>query len=298
MPRQSIMDLKLTADRRYWPSLAAPGPNGTRFESKAEAKAEDNSRVLSLLKASKLHRDALNVKAARKLAKRLNYEARGKSPPRSGASSLHMRTRRNAEFGHLWQLAEHDPSVAVFTVIKRGLEFTFDELMQVSPRKLLKAFISDLNRVGAAKADGWLIVWLHGEFEIPTGIYRLHLHGLSSGGMTNVVSRLRQRANYRSTREKPRTDPVFQRIRIYRSLKQLPYPLTYCCKSYWPLKVVVDTADGPKRTHGHKRILEPHHSQVLLFLDKWQPSDFAVLVHLQVKAGKLVPSRSGRRDAQ
>lgn len=285
MPRQSVADLRLTRSTRYWPSRAGPSPTGKRFETKRKVRADDRDRAKRLLKACKTHERQLNVAAARRLAKRLDYLARGKGPPRSMASRSYMRIRRNAQGSQLYKLAEKDPSLVAFTAIKRGLEFAPDELLDVDPRPILEGFRQALHRQGSGQADGWLIAWLHGEYELPTGTFRLHIHGLATAGMSDVVSRLRATRPYRSTRGSSPGDGVFQRLRIERNLRHLPYPLTYGCKSYWPLKVVVDGDRGPRRSRGHRRIPEPHHSFVLLWLDKWRLSDITLLVHLSVEAG-------------
>lgn len=285
MPRPNVTDVKLTSERGYWPSLARPGRRGERFETNAFSEAEDQTRVKSTLRASHIRSSLIKRRAARKLAKKLNYKANGRKPPKSMSSSARMRCVRNRLFSQLWKLiAEFPGTVTTFTAIKRGWEISPHELLDVELQKLLKGFLSDLNRRGAGMADGWLIAFIHGEHETPSGIFRLHLHGVAAGAMIRIIDKLRKGRSYKTKKG----DGVGCRVRIDRKpLTNLPYPLTYCMKSYWPWKHVISGAHGRRRTRRHKRIREPYHTLVLQFLDKHSPSDFIVLKHLRVKAGRL-----------
>jgi hypothetical protein len=198
----------------------------------------------------------------------------------------HLRERLFSQLGR--RVAKYPGAVTTFTVVKRGWEFSPDELDDVDVAKLLAAFLSELNRRGAASANGWLIVFLHGEFETPTGIYRLHLHGVAAGQMIDVVDSLRKGRSYKHIVG----DTVRCRVRIDRKpLQHLPHPLTYCFKGYWPWKHVIVGANGRRRTRQHKRIPEPHHSQVLAFLDRHDASDLVLLKHLRVVGGSLVRTK-------
>jgi hypothetical protein len=290
MARPTITDLKLTSDRGYWPSRAAPGRKGEHFESKAFCEAEDIGRVKSTLKASEQTKNVIDKRAARKLAGKLDYKAKSKKPPRSMASSRHMRRVRNRLFSQISKfVAKYPGKVTTFTVIKRGWEYSPGELLDADLDKLLDGFLSDVNRRGAGRTEGWLIAFVHGEHETPAGVFRLHLHGIVAGDMIGVVDKLRQGRKYKYRKD----EDVRFRVRIDRKpLTNLPYPLTYCLKSYWPWKHVVMTANGKRRTRRHKRIRDPYHTLVLQFFDKHNPSDFVVLKHVQVKDGCLCPTAS------
>lgn len=288
MARPTIIDLKLTSDRGFWPSLAASGRNGVCFEPIGTfCETEDELRRSSTLNAIGLARNLglFGSRPARRLAKRLDYKGRGKKPPKSISSSAYMRRLRNRIFSQIWRLVtKYSGRVTTFTAIKRGWEFTPKELAGVNLEKLLNGFLSDLNRRGAGQAEGWLIAFIHGEFETPAHIYRLHVHGIAAGAMIDVVDRLRKGRKYKY---RP-GDSVRFRVRIDRKqLTHLPHPLTYCFKSYWPWKHVVIGTNGKRRTRRHKRIPEPYHTQVLLFFDKHVPGDFVVLKHLSVSKGQL-----------
>ena len=199
MPRPTIIDLKLTANRRYWPSLARRGRKGERFETLEFSEAEDAGRVKSSHKASQLKAHAVHRKTARKLSKKLSYKAKGKKPPSSMASNRHMRRLRNRIFSQIDRLVRsYRGKVTTFTVVKRGWEFSPDELLDVDLDKLLNGFLSDLNRRGAAQAEGWLIAFIHGEHKTPQNVFPLHVHGIVAGGMIGVVDKLRKGRNYKS----------------------------------------------------------------------------------------------------
>lgn len=292
MVRPTIDDLKPTRDRKWWPSLAPPGPRGEFFEAAVACELQDAFRAKSALKAASLHSDQGKRKAARKLAKKLNYKAVRRATPKSLASSKHVRGIRSRVFSHVWRFVDkYDGPVTTATVIKRGSEYTPDELDTVDVTKLLNSYLADLDRRGAGNADGWLIGFLHGEWETPAEIYRLHLHMIVAGQMIAVVDKLRKGRCYWHEDG----DSVRCRVRIDRKpLTDLPHPLTYCFKGYWPRKHVIIGANGKRRTRGHKRIPEPHHTQVLQFLDRHSLSDLVVLKHVSVKGGRLKVSKPKR----
>jgi hypothetical protein len=295
MARPTIFDLKRTSDRNYWPSVAGPGHNGLRFEAVKDCQLEDRLRIKSAVKASCQAREKRQQKAFLKLALKLDRQVLGRRPLKSLASSRYMRRKRDAIFSQIWRLVDNYPGkVTTATVIKRDWEFTPDQLETVNLGKLLKGFLADLDRRGAGEADGWLIAFMHGEWETPKGVYRLHLHMILAGEMIDVVDRLRHGRNYKYEPD----DDVRCRVRIDRKpLSNFPQPLTYCLKAYWPWKHVTVTENGKRRTRRHKRIPEPQHTRVLLFLDRHSLNDLLVLKHVSVKQGRLIHSKSqhGRR---
>lgn len=294
MPKQSLAHVRRTTKRRYRPSLAQPTETGAQFESVEACEIEDRLRQRSITRAARLGTQArlYDADRARRLAARLNYKAGSRRPPRSLCCSLYMRRVRDRIFSHLYLLtATSRHRVTTFTAVKRGWEFSPEQLLAVDPDKLLCGFLSDLNRRGASEADGWLIGFMHGEYETPEGIFRLHLHGIVAGGMINVLDRLRNGPNYN---HRP-GDNVRFRLRIARKrLSNLPYSLAYCLKSYWPWKHVVDSPHGRRRTRRHKRIPEPYHTLVLLFLDHHSINDLVVMKHLRVAGGGLSLSADRR----
>ncbi len=104
--------------------------------------------------------------------------------------------------------------------------------------------------------------------------------------MIDVVDRLRNSRNYRSVRKGDELRSV-QRVRINRSLTNLPAPLTYLIKRYWSARWEGVLGDRAVRQSYPSRIPEPRHSQLLLWLDQWSLKDMCLLMRLEVGSAGL-----------
>lgn len=231
-----------------------------------------------LLKEAEGHDRPGNESALKSLAKRIE---RAVSP----ASSVYMRKQRIRIGGHLWSMVADDPdAVSTFTLIPRTWEFAGGSLDQADPRLLLEQLRQTLIRCGAQNADGWLFAAIHGEHEPNENIFRLHVHGLAKGGMREVVSGLRERKHYQSSRKGQGTEKVHQRVRMSRQpLDNLPEPLTYITQSFWPERAIFRASTGSlQRQKRKRRIEEPYHSEVLHWLDHWSLNESVLLMGLQV----------------
>ncbi len=183
------------------------------------------------------------------------------------------------------------------TIIPITWEFKPEELERVLPALLLASMLAALYEKGAAKANGWLIVFIHGEYDPVGKVYRLHLHGYAYGEMVQVVDRLRLLPNYQTQRYRRdgSLSPVYRRVQVSRKRpKTRLRQITYRLQSYWPSKAVIISDDGKRiRARRKQRIAEPYHSQVLLWLDKWDIADLTLMVGLRVtKAGLIQTKRS------
>lgn len=185
--------------------------------------------------------------------------------------------------------------VSGLTIIPRTWEFTPETLTDANPKLLLSALRNALYGCGAAKATGWLIVFVHGEFDPVAGVYRLHVHGFAYGEMVQVVDRLRKLPNYETLHrlKDGSPSPVYRRIKLTRKpLTKLPRPITYRVQSYWPSKALVICDDGKRiRARRKQRIIEPYHSQVLLWLDKWGLEDLTLMIGLRVTKDGLIQTK-------
>ncbi len=182
-----------------------------------------------------------------------------------------------------------------FTIIPSSWEFTAEQLLAVNPILLLAALRTALYEMGAATATGWIFLGLHGEFDPKAKVYRLHVHGIAYGGMAQVVDRLRSLPNYATSRWLPdgSPSPVYRRVRMTRKrVNRLPRPLTYLVQSYWPARALWVSEDGRRRRARRKRRLpEPYHSQVLLWLDKWSIDDLTLMIGLRVTKNGLTQTK-------
>lgn len=265
-----------------------PDRHQDSFESAQAARAEDALRAKSLRKSLKLLTTGLDAEKGKRLARLLEQRASGQSTRASLASSTYVRRVRVRMGGALWRLLKRGKlkAASTFTVASKKWIYTPEQLVAVDARKLKAALRQDLNRAGAGKVEGALIVVLHGEYEPESGYYVLHFHGVAVGEMVAVVDRLRKRKKYKPVPRGVDGRPAIKTpVRIgHKPLTRLPGPLTYILKAYWPSKRIgtVKGTDEPKRNRQHSRIKEPYHSQVLLWLDQWCVNDISLVMGMYV----------------
>lgn len=286
MAGRTITDLP-KPPRRFSPAHSCDRPHITvSFETKEKAKEEDQRRregVDSVRKKGALGRQGPPVgstKQLRALAKAIRYQS-------TPASSRYMRKHRIRIAGALWALIEGEGcKMATFTLLPRRWEFQGGQLHQADPNKLLAQLRIALHRAGASKANGWLFIGLHGEHEPAEDVYVLHAHGLAVGDMINVVDRLRHTGLARSVRVKGANEKVFQRVRLSRApLRFLPEPLTYVLQGFWPERTRFQKPDGGvARQRRKRRIEEPRHTEVLLWLNRWRLNELTLLVGIRATA--------------
>ena len=269
------------------------------FEKLGDSQKEDRLRAKQLRKAAPKYPDQFNVEAMLALADKLESTGEGGKVPESLASTTYMRGQRIYIAGALWKLIRgaKGKKANAFTIIPRTWEFTPEELDEVDPTLLLAALLTALYGRGAAKANGWIVAFIHGEFDPIGMVYRIHVHGFAYGEMVKVIDRLRTLPNYKTQyRLKDGSlSPVFRRIQVTRKRsKNLLSQITYRLQSYWPARAIVIKDDGSRiRARRKGRIPEPYHSQVLLWLDKWNLADLTLMVGLRVtKAGLTQTKRS------
>jgi hypothetical protein len=188
------------------------------------------------------------------------------------------------------------------TIIPMTWEFKPAELGGVIPMLLLAALAASCYAKGAANATGWLMVHIHGEYDPIGQIYRLHVHGYAYGEMVDVVDRLRTLPNYKTRRylKDGSVSPVYRRVQVKRKPpKNRLRQVTYRLQSYWPAKAIIISDDGArKRARQKRRIPEPHHSQVLLWLDQWDIADMTLMIGLRVTKAGLIQTKRGAKRTQ
>jgi hypothetical protein len=290
MPRFNIGDLSLP-DATY-----RIGKNAS-FERKVDCRAEDTMRAKLLRKAIDKFPNQIDVAHARRLAWKLERSGETGENQHSPASSLHMGHRRYRICGALWKLADATPAEeepAKFTVIPTTWEFAPGNLSEADPVAMMAAFRTDLYGAGASAECGWLIAFIHGEFDPAGNVFRLHIHGLASRSLVPVLDKLRKRPRYKSVKALPdgKLCPVNTRVWITRKpLTNLPAPLTYLVKSYWPSRPIFFTDEGKRiRARQQQRITEPYHSQALLWMDRWKVADLSLMIGLRATRTGLIRS--------
>lgn len=272
--------------------------NNKRFETKGKCKKESATRAKGLRRPIVLNSPLVQPLQAQALARKLERSADDGDYPVSPACALFMGWFRYRFIAALWKLYAEQlvaDSPKTLTIIPRAWEFTPEQLMDADPRRLLESLRTTLYKMGAKDADGWLIMFLHGEYDPVAGVFRLHVHGLASADMIEVVKKLRKLDQFKTRKLGPTGGPeaIYRPVRIRgMALTDLPAPLSYIAQSFWPSRAIYVDQDGNNRRQKLKRrIPEPYHSLVLLWLDRWNVNDLMLRIHLRVSNGCLVPTR-------
>ena len=161
----------------------------------------------------------------------------------------------------------------VITLLPKAWEISPTDLQRAEPSKMLGQLRSSLVRAGASESNGFLIGFMHGEYESGRSVIPLHLHGLAGGGLIDVVGRLRQLGGFKK-RDRV-TRPVMRSM-----LNDPPRQISYLLKSYWPARRIGPVGDDRdiKRERVTRRIPEPFHTEYLLWLDRYEVGDLALLM--------------------
>lgn len=180
--------------------------------------------------------------------------------------------------------APGDCPYAVFTVIPQGWSVLLGMLYLVQPALFLQAFRQHLIRSAAHLGElleGQLFVALHGAYDPATQTFPLHLHGLARGGMIPIVGGLRNLRKYRPAQRGDGRDAANTPVRIsVGPLSNMPDPLTYILKRYWPQRETYVDENGVRKAYGGKQksISGPAYTEYLQFLDRWRLEDLTMLI--------------------
>ena len=288
MPGLSITNLPWP-EKPYRIDLHSPG-----FESRNLAAAEDAKRPKNLRKSAQ-SRKGKRAKQARDLADRVDPVLHPETPE-TPASARYMREQRIRIIGAVWKLVAFDQTgiVVRFDVIKPKWAHKRKAFRQSSATAIRAEFRADIRRAaaklypsGAAGCEGFVFAALHGDHEVVGKLYQPHFHIVATGDWVAVVDELRKQRGYRPTKR------VKRPIRARRKLTDMAYALTYLLKSYWPGKWqgYVSRKGTVRRRRKHGRIPEPHHSEVLLWLDRTTLPDLTLLMGIQITKEGLVPTK-------
>lgn len=281
MPRRNIDDLP-PAKYKYRRDVKAA------IEKVQAARAEDRLRAQRLSWPSVQSSDIVDADKAVALSDVLLAASDGKVIPATMASATYLRRQRIKLASSLWQFLDERPlAAATFTLLSKDWQVPVDELEKADPRRVLNGCRSDLIRQGAGSADGAIIMANDGQFEPNRKIYGLHVHGVAVGEeMIRSIDSLRGLAKYRPVKASAAVAGISRPVRISREpLQNLPHPLTYLLKSYWPCRWAPDSDEEQQRKERRKRrIPEPYHSQLLLWLNQWRLSDMTLMIGMYVGA--------------
>lgn len=270
------------------------------IETEQTARREDGFRSRRLRMAMAKYPELIDAERAERLANHLRGVCTSEGDGASLASSEQMRYLRVNFGGHLWQLVDRvgPGRVHTFTIIPQTWQVTSEKLADLDPSELLRKLSEDLHLQGAAQADGWIIAFIHGEWDPIRNVFRLHVHGFAHGGMMQVIDRLRSLPNYatRLKLEDGSPNPVFRRVWLSKEpLNHLPYQIVHRLQSYWPSKALTITRDGTGvRCRRKDRLPEPQYSQVLLWMDRWKIDDLTLMIGLRLANAGLKQTKPVR----
>lgn len=226
------------------------------FETEEFARSEDSVRV-------KMLSDGAQLPEVRDLRSRLQKGLLLRKPEPTLASCLFMREVRFETINGLLDFIEDVPNerLRVVTVINRQWRIGAAELLQTPPSKIKGQFRTHLNRAKVSAMPGPLVGFLHGEFEPRRETYQLHYHLLTTKQKAQgIFENLRGRWGYENTATG--ACPIKRQ-----EIEDRPKQLSYLLKSYWPQRPVYKVKGRIKRRRSAQRIVSPHHTLALLWLD-------------------------------
>ena len=267
----------------------------SRFETEEAARNEDVSRAVKAKRAAQIATNPNNRVAAEALAYKLDYYARGDDPPESAASSSYMRGHRIAITGSLSQTfyPDYPSNACTATILRADWEIAPPKLRALDPSEILNPLRMDLYRSGARDADGAIFASVHAEHEPRSHKVRVHAHMAVDGGMVDVVRRLRDLPLYAPIIREH--EGVIKKVPTVRVTKiregNLFDPLSYTVQSFIPSRWE-GVIDGKWcRSKMRTRVVEPVHTQILLWLDQWRLEDLTMQIGLKVSKQGLVRTR-------
>ena len=279
MPRYNIQDLPQP------PYRYRPRRSNCNLETKFNAKSEDRTRSLMLQTAARVTDDSKQAAIFSSLSKRLNPDRISGRNSSSLASSRFMRAQRVKVIGNLWQAVDQtDGRIAFVTLIPPSWRKPGADLALIKPELLMQQIRTDLNRVKASMANGFLFAGLHGDYDPVSDTYQPHVHAIATGGMIAICNKLRRTEKYWPS------EHVRSPVRLSRrTLFNLPEPLTYCMQSWWPSRPRVLGENGAgERGYIRRRIPNPRHAEFLVWLDRQKLSDITLLMKIRASKNGLV----------
>lgn len=267
------------------------------FERQHATRVEDRRRREKLLlwaegaSRSNAQRDVIAYTAqdARDLAMRLKRVTGGGPPAQTFASSAYMRRFRLRFVGAALKLIRDAPSaeVGLVTIIPRDWRISGRALPTIKPKQYLERFRQQLVRAGLKDADGWMIAFLHGDYDPSHDAYQLHLHIVATDGLLPLIDKLRSLPAYR------RGDParpgfVRQPIRALRLQAPERRVSYYLAQAFWPSKPSY-CRDGVWRRHPRRqRIPDPRLAEWLMWIDRQSFGDLVMLRGCRLGGGTLL----------
>lgn len=184
-------------------------------------------------------------KAARALLRALKLGLRSDEPQPTLASSLYMREVRATVIGALLEAVDPfpDADIRAVTVINTAWRLSAAQLMRTSAAGIKNQFRTYLQRAGILALPGFVVAFLHGEFEPTSGCFQLHFHVLTTAEKAAAILKsLRGRLGYVRTTTGA---AAIKRSKIRNRSTQFSYLLKcFGLSARWSKSTVVSGACG------------------------------------------------------
>ena len=267
-----------------------------KFESTRMARCEEDPlRRHLLLEAVRRYPDLIDTEAALDLAIRLERDPKDRSPPQTLASSEHYRAIRRGLASQVWNLLATSGLGKGYAISLRpsGLFVPARDLTVRKMKSIGRQFKTEFDREGITKTDGFLVMGLHGEFDVNREGYDVHLHLGGAGEKVDALEALRRVDRYEWTYRGLLPDGRKQSSRVVVSeLKREHYPnrLTYISQAYWPHSPTGRFGGSDEMLRGHRagRMPEPYHANWLLLMDSLRVSDLVFTSGLKLTRNGFV----------
>lgn len=307
---QSPTDRAFKLERLYYPEypynlqhqLKAKAPDDLGqekggFERQRAARAEDRERREALLRwasgvvrpSAKRPARSFTAHDARSLAVRLERPARGSSPAQTFASSAYMRRFRLRFVGAVLKLIRNNPEaqIGVVTILPRDWRIPGRALSAVKPKQYLERFRQQLVRAGLKDADGWMIAFLHGDYDPSQDTYQLHLHLVATNGLLPLIEKLRALPVYRPG-DPAQPGYIRQPIRVLSLANPERRVSYYLAQAFWPSKPSYQKDGVWRRSRHRQRIPDPRLAEWLMWMDRQSFGDLLMLRGCRLGDGSLI----------
>lgn len=257
------------------------------IESEADAEKECRARERMLKDAGwddwNWSRYEELASEAEALGRRLEVARRGGEAYESPVNPIWMQERRVCLGGAMHKISGEIGGVdTTATIMPANWESTPEQLYDVDPRQLLCNLYAMIYRYGGDCAKGFFLAGLHGEWDQLREKLLLHLHCWLAGEFIDVLDDLRKSGKMQGPTRLVDGKPKKRRaIRIRREpLYDRPKPYTYVVQGFWPSRYFLNPDTGEAKRGPRRRIPQPVHTDVLLWLDRWKLDDLVIRMGL------------------
>lgn len=220
-------------------------------------------------------------------ALRLIRGLEGAGTPETMASARYMREERLDFAASVLEVLEPWPAdqIRFFTALPVSGEIAADLLESVDARAFKERLRQQINRLSLVCYSGFLIAVLEAEFEPNGQVYRFHFHGIATGSYIAILNGLKALPSYK------RRDKVKRPFRIDHvgDGDERAKVVSYLLKNHWKQRRIgpVGESGTVKRQRKSQRLNEPHHSNMLLWVDRHSVSDLSLFMGCRMRNSKI-----------